>query len=149
VPRAIVEPLLGVLESGIGLARDVLEDVATQRDVEDLDPPTDAEKRQPSPPGAVDQRNLEMVTPRVHQLDLGMRVLAEQERIGIVPARQKQAVEPIEVGLGTIVVGVREENGEAAGALDRFDVGARDRLRRPLLARRAKRHGPGGESDDG
>ena len=126
VPRLPFLVLL-VLDVGARVAGHVLEEVPSQRDVQDLDPAADGEERFARLQREADERDLEAVA-RGHDFEeRGVRRLVEGGGIEVAAPGQEVAVQDgqdLVPGAG-VELG-RDRQGKAAGRLDRRQVGGID-----------------------
>jgi len=85
VPRTFLEGLLRVADRRLGLRGEVLVEVAAERDVDDLDAAADAEDGHPALARRAEECDFEPVAAGVHDVQMGMRRLAVEGGVHVVP----------------------------------------------------------------
>ena len=119
---------------------EVLMERAAERDVHDLHPATDRERREPEPIGGEQQVDLELVAVGLDAVGvLHGRVAAVARRVDVAAPHQHQPVERGQDLLGVVRLAGAHDQDAGAGPPERVDVWARD----AVAAVRPARHAAG------
>ena len=117
------------------------------RDVQELEPAADRERRHVALERRAQERHLARVAPRLGRVGLRVGVGAVVRRVDVRTAREDDAVEGVE-RLLDVFLGRRDDDGTPAGALDRIDVRERDERRGELPDSPARLLGVRRDPDD-
>src|SRR3954468_20943549 len=121
--------------------RKVLHERATTRDVQDLHAAADGEDRKPAPPRRAHETQLEDVDLRLRGPKLRVRTGAVTGGLEVGTAGQADTVEPVDDRLEPPRGQRREDHGDAAGGLYRFQVTQSERQHPPRRLRLVREMG--------
>jgi hypothetical protein len=108
------------------LRRNVLNEGSAQRDVEDLNPATDRERRNPARGGGAREGQLTLVAQVVRSAGRRVPRFAEVRRVYVFASGQHEALDRVEDGQGRVLRHRRHDEGDEPGSEDRVRVGPVD-----------------------